>query len=150
MNDHQANISVWLLILGHDKRVHNKGSRESHGSHADESKEIEKEIKAPKEVHKELKHEGYDKHSGTGGGKETKKGGHGKGGWGEEDYDKLAKHHSATDAAKMVEEVAAEEVEGVKDPVENPVGEQVEEKADPEQADNQKPFAINKDEFPEL
>ena len=56
----------WFIIfiisqIGHDKRVHNTGSRECHNSHADDDKSGHK-----------MKHEGYDKHSGTGVGKEVK------------------------------------------------------------------------------
>lgn len=131
--------------IGHDKKVHNKGSRDSHGSHADESKASDKELrKHHKGVQRELKHEGYDKFSGTGHGKERKKSGHGKGGMGDEDYDKIAKHHSATVAAEMIEDEAGMTGEA---PVQ---AEEVEEVQAETHQMEQKPLVVNEEEFPKL
>jgi len=49
-------------------------------------------------------HEGYDKRSGTGYGKEVRKGGMGKGGWGNPDYERTLEHKDADVAAEIAEE----------------------------------------------
>jgi hypothetical protein len=65
-----------------------------------------------KGVQRPFKHEGYDKHPGNAHGKEVKKGGHGKGGWGGQDFDRLGKHHSADHTSGLLEsEYTGEEQE---------------------------------------
>ncbi|CAI2378709.1 unnamed protein product [Moneuplotes crassus] len=129
----------------HDKKVNNRASRDSHGSHADESKTSDKDLrKHHKGVQRELKHEGYDKFSGTGHGKEMKKGGHGKGGIGDEDYSKIAEHHSATVAADLLEDEVPPAEEA---PIQ--VRETEETQAEAHQME-QKPLVVTDEEFPKL
>ena len=77
--------------------------------------------------------------------KNSKKGGHGKGGWGETNYDQLAKNHSVTDAAEMVVEAVIGESEIVEVPVE-----EKENAVDSEKTTEQKPLVVNKEKFQEL
>ena len=92
-----------------------------------------------------MKHEGYDKHSGTGFGKEVKKSGHGKGGWGNEDYDKVSKHHSTQEANELLNEEAepAQEVEAQ-------VAEQAAEETTEEHKEVHHEFKMKEEDFPSL
>ena len=131
-----------IVLLAHAKAVHNHGSRESHGAHAEEGKEGVDKSKHAKGLQKPMKHEGYDKKSGTGHGKDVKKGGHGKGGWGDEDYDKLAKNHSATEAAELI----AEDDQNV-EVAQEPVVDNLDGDDDKKEAQE---FHKNDEEFPSL
>eukprot|EP00343_Euplotes_focardii_P001835 CAMPEP_0205803748 /NCGR_PEP_ID=MMETSP0205-20121125/6483_1 /ASSEMBLY_ACC=CAM_ASM_000278 /TAXON_ID=36767 /ORGANISM="Euplotes focardii, Strain TN1" /LENGTH=151 /DNA_ID=CAMNT_0053072299 /DNA_START=47 /DNA_END=502 /DNA_ORIENTATION=- len=124
----------------HDRRVHNRGSRDSYGSHAEESKGEVKDS-----IPKGMKHEGHDKKSGTGPGKDNKKHGHGKGGWGDEDYEKIAQNHSATEAAALLEAET-----GAAPQEEEQASEAQEDQAKVADKEHQEPLKVNDDDFPSL
>ena len=133
----------------------NLGSRDAHNAHADEDPlKPEEKKKHQKGVQRPLKHEGYDKHPGNGAsGKASKKGGHGKGNWGDQDYQQIAKHHSV----EATEELLDAEAEGMVK--ENQEAEGVQEEMNEsevkqeENSNEQKPkqhFKATEEEFPSL
>ena len=80
--------------------------------------------------------------------KRWNKGGHGKGGWGTEDYDKVGKHHSTEELAGLIDQDTEKEVHhadgevGEQDPESLVEGE--------EHKHEHKEFKLNDEEFPSL
>jgi hypothetical protein len=99
-------------------------------------------------VQKPLKHEGYDRsHGDSGATKGTNKQGHGKGNWGSDDFDELAKHHSAEQAAGLIDEkLNPAETE---EQVQEQLGFDLEENAEDHKESN-KDFKMEDKDFPAL
>uniref|UniRef100_A0A7S3JDT0 Hyaluronan/mRNA-binding protein domain-containing protein n=1 Tax=Euplotes harpa TaxID=151035 RepID=A0A7S3JDT0_9SPIT len=127
---------------GSHKHAHKVKGHDHHTAH-------DKHAHPAAHPHKAPKHEGYDRISGNAHTKEVKKGGHGKGGWGDEEFDKYGKHHSAEQAAGLLEEEVAdgqeEEVEHKEETEETKeTGERAEDK------NEHKEFEMHEKDFPAL
>ena len=97
-----------------------------------------------------MKHEGFDRSHGGGGAGASKgvnKEGHGKGNWGTDDYDELAKHHSAEQAAALIDEKMSpgDTDEQVQEQIEDNQEEKVE-----DHKEAHKDFKMEEKDFPAL
>ena len=139
-----------VFDIAHDKRVKNPASRDTHNAHADETPtDPNKMKKHHKGVQRPLKHEGFEKHTAANTvGKEPKKGGHGKGNWGDEDYNEIAKHRGVDAVTGLLETPV--DSEAMIDMNQEEGGEKEASKSDEKKDESKKPLKVNEEEFPSL